>query len=118
MNALNLNGVIFRPITIKPYYGGDVKKQLNGVQIHITDSDKLNLVSLQFLLMQINNQLYPDYNPFKMADESALKMFDKVMGTSKIRELFTRRMNYDDIKDYLNKDVEKFRTLSQKYHIY
>lgn len=118
MNSLNLDGVIFRPITIKPYYGGDVKKQLNGVQIHITDSDKLNLVSLQFLFMQINNQLYPDYNPFKMAGESALKMFDKVMGTSKIRELFTKRMNYDDIKDYLNKDVEKFRSLSQKYHIY
>ena len=118
MNSLNLDGVIFRPITIKPYYGGDVNKELHGVQIHIQNSNQLNLMSLQFLFMQINNELYPEYNPFKMADESALKMFDKVMGTSKIREQFVKRMKYDDIKDYLEKDVEKFKDISKKYYIY
>ncbi len=118
MNSLNLDGVIFRPITIKPYYGGDVDKELNGVQIHITNSDKVNLVSLQFLFMQVNNELYPEHNPFKIAEDSALRMFDKVMGTSKIRELFTKRMKYDDIKDYLEKDVEKFKEVSKKYYIY
>ena len=118
MNALNLKGVTFRPITIKPYYGGDVKKQLSGVQIHITNSDEVNLMSLQFLFMQINNELYPDYNPFEMAGEQALKMFDKVMGTSKVRELFTKRMTYNDIKGYLEKDIEKFREISKKHHLY
>lgn len=118
MNSLNLAGVIFRPITIKPYYGADVDKELHGVQIHIQNSNLVNLMSLQFLFMQINNELYPEYNPFKMADESALEMFDKVMGTSKIRELFIKRMKYDDIKDYLEKDVEKFKEISKKYCIY
>ena len=118
MNSLNLDGVIFRPITIKPYYGGDVNKELHGVQIHIQNSNNVNLVSLQFLFMQINNELYPEFNPFKMADESALKMFDKVMGTSKIREQFVNRMKYGDIKDYLEKDVEKFKDISKKYYIY
>ena len=118
MNSLNLDGVIFRPITIKPYYGGDVNKELHGVQIHIQNSTLVNLMSLQFLFMQINNELYPEYNPFKMADESAFKMFDKVMGTSKIREQFVKRMKYDDIKDYLEKDVEKFKDISKKYYIY
>jgi hypothetical protein len=78
----------------------------------------VNLMSLQFLFMQINNELYPEYNPFKMADESALKMFDKVLGTSKIRELFVKRMKYADIKDYLEKDVERFKDISKKYYIY
>lgn len=118
MNSLNLDGVIFRPITIKPYYGGDVNKELHGVQIHIQNSNQVNLMSLQFLFMQINNELYPEYNPFKMADESALEMFDKVMGTSKIREQFVKRMKYDDIKDYLEKDIEKFKEISKKYYIY
>ena len=118
MNALNLGGVIFRPITIKPYYGGDVNKTIHGVQIHITDSDKLNLMSLQFLFMQISYELYPQYNPFEMAGSSALSMFDKVMGTSKIREMFTKKMKYNDIKDYLQKDVEKFKEISKKYYMY
>ena len=49
MNSLNLDGVIFRPITIKPYYGADVDKELHGVQIHIQNSNLVNLMSLQFL---------------------------------------------------------------------
>ena len=118
MNSLNLDGVIFRPLTIKPYYGGDVNKELHGVQIHILNSNLVNLMSLQFLFMQINSELYPDYNPFKMADDSALSMFDNVMGTSKIRELFQQRMKYDDIKEYLEKDVENFKEISKKYYIY
>lgn len=118
MNSLNLDGVIFRPITIKPYYGGDVNKELHGVQIHISNSVQVNLMSLQFLFMQINNELYPNYNPFKMAGPSAFNMFDKVMGTSKIRELFVERMKYEDIKQYLEKDIEKFKEISKKYYIY
>ena len=118
MNSLNLEGVIFRPINIKPYYGGDVNKELHGVQIHILNSNLVNLMSLQFLFMQTNNELYPEYNPFKMADRSALNMFDKVMGTSNIREQFVKRMKYDDIKDYLEKDIEKFKEISKKYYIY
>jgi len=118
MNSLNLEGVIFRPINIKPYNGGDVNKELHGVQIHILNSNLVNLMSLQFLFMQTNNELYPEYNPFKMADRSALNMFDKVMGTSNIREQFVKRMKYDDIKDYLEKDIEKFKEISKKYYIY
>lgn len=118
MNALNLDGVIFRPITFKPYYFGDANKELHGVQIHILNSDKVNLMSLQFLFMQINNELYPNYNPFEMADKQNLNMFDKVLGTSKIREMFTKRMRYEDIKDYLEKDIEKFRETSKKYYLY
>jgi uncharacterized protein YbbC (DUF1343 family) len=118
MNLLKLDGVIFRPIALKPYYGGDVNKELHGVQIHISNSDQVNLMSLQFLFMQINNELYPEYNPFKMVDESAFDMFDKVMGTSKIRELFVKRMKYNDIKDYLEKDIEDFKEISRKYYIY
>lgn len=118
MNALNLEGVIFRPITVKPYYGGDANKELHGVQIHITNSDHVNLMSIQFLLMQINNELYPEKNPFVMAGSTALSMFDKVVGTNKIREKFTSRMRYDDIKDYLEKDIEKFKEISKKYYLY
>lgn len=118
LNALNINGVIFRPITFKPYYAASKDKTLHGVQLFITDFKKVNLMSLQFVFMEVHNDLYPDKNPFELAHKSRLSMFDKVCGTSKIRELFTKRMKFEDIKDYLNKDIEIFRTIAGKYYLY
>lgn len=117
MNALNLPGVIFRPLTFKPYYGGHAKKDLYGVQIHIIDSKKINLMSLQYLFLQVHHEMYPDKNVFEMS-KSRWDMFDKVNGTSKIRELFSKNYNYKDIEQYMNKDIKSFRLLSKKYYLY
>ncbi|MDP2303652.1 MAG: DUF1343 domain-containing protein [Ignavibacteria bacterium] len=118
MNSLNLEGIIFRPISFKPYYAASKDKELHGVQLFITDFEKVNLMSLQFIFMEVHHSLYPDKNPFELTHKSRLSMFDKVCGTSNIRELFTKRMKYEDIKDYLNKDIEKFRSIAKKYYLY
>lgn len=118
MNAMGLKGIYFRPLSFKPYYGKWAKEQLGGVQLHITDMTKLNLLSLQFLLMQAHNELYPDKNPFTMADTSRIKFFDKVAGTSKVREMFSKNMKYADIESFLNKDIIPFRKSSKKYWLY
>lgn len=118
MNALVLDGIYFRPITFKPYYGKHKDCTLHGVQLHITDYTKVHLMSLQFLFLQVHNEMYPEKNPFTNCDTFRLKMFDKVCGTSKIRELFTMRMRYEDIQSYLMKDVDAFKKLSSKYYLY
>ena len=118
MNALKLDGVLFRPITFKPFYGKFKEMQLKGVQIHFSGYSKVNLMSLQFLFMEVHNGLYPDKNPFTLADPSRIRMFDKVVGTDKIRGLFTKRMVYADVKSYLEKDLQDFRKTSKKYFLY
>lgn len=118
LNSKNIPGVIFRPLKFKPYYGNTKGKNLGGVQLFITDYSKVNLMSIQFLVMEANNELYPDKNPFKLAKKDRLDMFDKVCGSKNVREKFSKRMKYDDVKDYLNKDVESFRKLSSKYYLY
>jgi len=118
MNGLNLEGVIFRPINFKPYYGTGAKKDLHGVQIHITDYRKFNLMSLQFLFMQVNHQLYPDKNLFELCKKDRINMFDKVSGSAKVRELFTQNFKYSDIEDFLGKDVKSFKEKSKKYYLY
>lgn len=118
MNDLHLPGVIFRPISYKCLYGDWKDKILNGVQIYITDFKKVNLLELQFYFLQVHNQLYPDKNPFNLAGKNRLNMFDKVMGTNKIREKFTERFLVDDIKNYLNKDIVWFKKLAKRYYIY
>jgi uncharacterized protein YbbC (DUF1343 family) len=118
MNELNLPGVLFRPISFKPLYGDWKDKIMNGVQIHITDFSKVNLLELQFYFMQVHNQLYPDKNPFEMCSKSRLQMFDRVMGTDKIRKEFSKRFLVEDIKPILNKDLKWFKELSKRYYLY
>jgi len=118
MNNLELEGVMFRPTTWRPYYGRLQGQEVHGVQVYITDFSKVNIMSLQFLFMQEHHVLHPDKNPFDLATESRLRMFDRVSGTSKVRELFTQRMRFEDVEAFLNKDVDAFRARSQKYYLY
>jgi uncharacterized protein YbbC (DUF1343 family) len=118
MNNLKLDGVVFRPATWRPYYGRLQGQVVHGVQVYITDSSKVNIMSLQFLFLQEHHVLHPDKNPFELATDSRLRMFDRVSGTSTVRELFSRRMRFEDVQAFLNKDVESFRAQSQKYYLY
>ncbi len=118
MNDLNLPGVLFRPISYKVLYGDWKDKILNGVQIHITDFEKVNLLELQFYFLQVHNQLYPNINPFTLATLSRMKMFDLVLGTDKIRKKFSKHFRVEDIKKFLRKDLDWFRKLSKRYYIY
>lgn len=116
MNSYNLEGVIFRPITYKPYYGFGKDKMLHGVEVFITDYSTINLIPIQFYFAQAVNELYG--RNIIAENEGRFEMFDKVLGTSKIRELFMQRLKVEDILPYLNKDVENFRNLSKKYYLY
>jgi uncharacterized protein YbbC (DUF1343 family) len=118
LDSLKLDGVFFRPITFTPFYGTHAGKELHGVQLHITDATKINLTSLQFLFLQIHNQMYPGKNPFVIAGASRCAGFDKVVGTDQIRLLFMKRMMYDDIREYLMKGIDDFRKRSAKYLLY
>lgn len=118
MNALHLEGVTFRPASFKPFYGRSTGKQLCGVQVHFTDERKVDLLGLQYLFMQVQQELYPDKNPFLLADASRIKMFDKVMGTDKVRLAFSRRMRYEDIRERFIAEAKAFQTRSQRYYLY
>lgn len=117
MNDLKLEGVLFRPTHFKAYYGKWKAKELTGVQIHITDQDKVNLMGLQFKFMEAHHNLYPEIDVYALSEDRH-KMFDKVTGSSKIRERFFKNYRFSDIENILNKDVEEFRDLSKKYHLY
>jgi len=118
MNALSIPGVVFRPILIKPFYATGVGKNLQGVQVHLMDLKKAPLSEIQFRLMDVLNELYPDKAVFKNADEKRYRMFDQVSGSDFIRKKFSERHKFEDIKEYWYKDVESFRKLSSKYYLY
>ena len=118
LNRLNLPGVHFRPMHLKPFYSVGVGTQMQGVQVHLTDYQKANLSEIQFYVMQVIAQLYPDKAVFANANEKRFDMFDKVSGSNQIRLLFAKNNRFEDMQAYWNKDVEAFKKLSKKYYLY
>ena len=118
LNNLHLPGVHFRPMHLKPFYSVGVGTQMQGVQVHLTDYQKANLSEIQFYVMQVIAQLYPDKAVFANANEKRFDMFDKVSGSNQIRLLFVKNNRFEDIQAYWNKDVEEFKKLSKKYYLY
>lgn len=116
LNALNLPGVKFRPITYKPFYSFGSGKVHHGVQVHILEYDKVNLTEIQFYVLQEMHRLYPDKDPF--VNPKNCKSFDNVCGSDKVRKLFVSRYEFSDVEAFWRKDAEAFREKSRKYWLY
>lgn len=120
MNALELPGLMFRPIHIKPFYSVGQGKNLQGVEVYVTDKDVAPLSLTQFYVMQELADMYPDKATFKEgnANPDRFNMFDKVSGSKEIRRRFSKNHKVADIIDYWNKDAEPFKARSEKYYLY
>ena len=118
LNALELPGVSFRPTYYQPTSGSSAGKTVGGVQLFFTDYAAARLTEIQFYVMQVVARLYPSQKPLGGTDASKYSMFDKVLGSNKIRETFRKNYNFDDIKDYWRKDEADFKTKSANYYLY
>ena len=118
LNRKNLPGVVFRPIHIKPYYSVGKGNNLQGVQIYLRDFENARLSDIQFHVMEVAAQLYPDKKVFDHADKNRFAMFDKVCGSDYIRKTFSKRHRFADIQAYWTKDEAAFRELSKRYYLY
>lgn len=117
MNALNLAGVSFRPITYTPFYGGYKDRTVRGVQIHITDYVAVRLTEIGFCLMQVATEMYPAH-PAMGVEGRKYRMFDLCMGSPALRAGFSSRHCFEDIKESWRKDESSFRQLCVKYYLY
>ena len=118
MNAHHLSGVTFRPIYLKPFYSVGKGEQMQGVQMHITDYQAIQLTPIQFILIEEIARLYPEHSVMEHADTKRFGMFDKVSGSKQIRERLALHNRWADVKSYWDKDVEAFKALSKKYYLY
>ncbi len=118
LTNLHIPGVAFRPMHYKPYYGLNKGVNIHGVELYITDYDQAPLTLIQFYVMETVAKMYPSHKAFSNATASRLAMFDKVTGSKQVRQLFSSNYKVDDILTLWNRDVESFRNIKSKYHIY
>lgn len=117
MNALQIDGVEFRPLWFKPYYMAKKGTPLQGVQIHLTDPLRAPLTSIQFWFLQEAHKLDPSFDPFK-DKENRYRMFDIVSGSDSLRTSMMSNFNFKEIQEYWNRDVDRFRERSIPYYLY
>ena len=118
LNALGLNGVVFRPIHYKPFYGGGKDKDMHGVQVVVTSMDA-PLTLIPFYVVQEIVAMYPSRSPFAAASEKQIDMFDKVMGCDWVRKQFVAGGHkVDAIKDRWVKSTLPILQVRSKYLLY
>lgn len=118
LNNLSLPGIIFMPISYKPYYAFGKGDFLSGVEMFITDFEKIELMKTQLYVLQELAQMYPENKILEESASGHLRAFDKAMGTDKIRMEFLKSFKVSDVEKYLDKDIESFKILSKKYYLY
>jgi len=118
MNSYGIEGVTFRPISYKPFYAFGMGKNLHGVETHILDYRNVKLMPIQFYFIKAVKELYPEENLFKDENKSRFKMFDNVVGTSKVREVLNSNFSVEDLKPFFEKEASEFREFSKKYFLY
>lgn len=125
MNELQLPGVTFRPIHIKPFYETlkdsqiDLMTDQHGVQIYITDIASCQLTTIQFYAMEVLADLYPDKRVFSLPGVNRrTSMFDKVCGSDQIRLRFIKNYRVADMIEFWDKDAQAFKDRSSKYYLY
>jgi uncharacterized protein YbbC (DUF1343 family) len=91
-NALQLPGVMFRPVHMKPK-----DTNLHGVEIYVNSDETEQLTLIQFYILQELAAMYPARKPFDGATATQLSMFDRVCGSRQIRQRFSRRYRVEDI---------------------
>lgn len=118
LNALELEGVRFRPLSYRPYYGFGKGTDLGGVEVFVTDPEKANLTLIQFYVMQELARIYPAHKASVAADPSRFGMFDKVTGSKRVRELFFKNHRVDDILPLWNSAADGFKKTKKSYELY
>ena len=117
MNALEIYGVLFRPIYFKPYYMARKGSPLQGVQMHLTDPVRAELTSIQFWFLQEAHKLDPTFNPFA-GKENRYRMFDYGCGSDHLRTSMMEDFDFSKLEGFWNRDAESFRERSSKYFLY
>ena len=84
----------------------------------MTDFDKAPLTLIQFYVMQELAAMYPAHKMSVGAAQKRFDMFDKVVGTRKLRPLFMKRHRVEDILALWNRDHDTFKARKRKYEIY
>ena len=116
LNSRHLPGVTFSPLTYVPFYAKYAKQSCGGVQLHLTEPNKVALTRLNFEIMDAVRKLQPNRKFF--TDSQETREFDLACGTNKVRQMIGAGTSSSEIWNYWNKDSLPFQRDRKPYLLY
>jgi uncharacterized protein YbbC (DUF1343 family) len=112
LNRLNLAGVRFEPATFTPTGSKYQGLECHGVRIVVTDRDRLESYYTGVRIVEEIARMYPRNLEWKAAH------FDRLCGTSAIREAIAGGRSTDELRDKWKPALQSFLKIRDKYLIY
>jgi uncharacterized protein YbbC (DUF1343 family) len=111
-NELNLPGMRFEPVSFTPTFSKYKDKLCNGVRIINTDRDRLEPYYSGIRIVNEVYRMYPKEFQWKV------RHFDRLCGTSKVREAIINQSFLKNLRDGWQAELESFKKIRKKYLIY
>lgn len=119
LNARQLPGLVFRPLTYKPYYGAFKDEIIGGVQLHFTAPATAPLTAINFHALEALKQVAGrDTFAEAIKAKKTFDMFDKVNGTDATRLALQAGQPAAAIVAAWQAAEDKFRADRKKYLLY
>lgn len=119
LNGLNLEGILFRPMTYKAFYFDTSNTQMEGVQLHITDYERLNMIAVQLSVIEALLRLFPERNIIERAKGNGrTASFDRANGTDVIRIMFEGGASALEVLRWADQQRAQFMIKREKYLLY
>jgi uncharacterized protein YbbC (DUF1343 family) len=112
LNALKLPGVKFREVWFTPTFSKFKGERCGGCQLHVTDRESYQSIKTTLAVLETIKRLYGD--KLELHD----RYFDKVMGTSSVREALMRGDSYEKIAASWEAELAAFAKQRQPFLLY
>jgi uncharacterized protein YbbC (DUF1343 family) len=112
LNELDLPGMHFEPVSFTPESSKYQGQICNGVRIIISERDRLEPYFSGIRIVNEIYRMYPQDFQWKA------KHFDRLCGTSKIRDAITNRSSLNDLRKKWRAELKSFQKIRKKCLIY
>ncbi|GAA0238189.1 exo-beta-N-acetylmuramidase NamZ domain-containing protein [Haladaptatus pallidirubidus] len=122
LNDFDLPGVGFRPAYFTPMFSKHERRDIEGVQLHILDRDRIDPVHVGFVMLISAFTTYPESDWLQYDSEHFI---DRLVGGSHLRKMVDEANAEADpmematrLREYWHKDIDRFTDLRQRYALY
>jgi len=112
LNELDLPGVRFREAWFTPSFSKYKGELCGGAQIHVIDRREYKSFESSLHIIKTIMNMYPEYFGFHK------EYFDKIMGTSKVREALEKGLDVKEIIISCSGELINFSELRKPYLLY
>jgi uncharacterized protein YbbC (DUF1343 family) len=112
LNALKLPAMRFEPVNFTPTSTKYQGEECHGIRILVTDRDRLKPYLSGIKIINEICRMYPEHFEWKTAH------FDRLCGTSKIRDAIASHSSVDVLRSKWQKELESFLKIRAGYLLY